>query len=68
MGKDGKYYQKREQETSGIEKASDHLTGRAGLALLVSYLHSIDIFPLVNRFFGSIRRYSKRIEIFELFK
>ena len=68
MDKDSRYYRKREQEISGIEKTSERLTGRAGLALFVSYLHTIDIFPLVDRFFGSIRKNRKGVKVFELFK
>jgi hypothetical protein len=68
MNRNSKNYRKKELEISAIEMTSDRLTGRAGLALFVAYLHQIRIFPLIDRFFGSIRKSSKGVEVFELFK
>jgi len=68
MNKDNINYRKRELEISAIEITSDRLTGRAGLALFVAYLHQIQIFPVIDRFFGSMRKSKKGVEIFELIK
>lgn len=57
-----------ELKISAIEITNDRLTGRAGLALFVTYLHQVSIFPLIDRFFGSIRKSRKGIAVFELFK
>jgi hypothetical protein len=43
------------------------LTGRAGLSLFVSYLHNIDIFPLIDRLFSTIRKSKKGLPVFEIF-
>ena len=68
MSKNNKNYRKKELEISAIEKTSERLTGRAGLALFVAYLHQIQIFPMIDRFFGSMRKSRKGFEIFELIK
>ena len=68
MNKNSKNYRKKELKISGVEITSDRLTGRAGLALFVDYLHQIQIFPLIDRFFGSMRKNKKGVEVFELFK
>lgn len=68
MSKNSKNYRKRELRISAIEKTSERLTGRAGLTLFVSYLHSISLFPLLDRLFGSIRKSKKGVAVFEIFK
>ena len=68
MNKNSKNYRKKELKISAIEMTSDRLTGRAGLTLFVAYLHRIDIFPIFDRFFGSIRKSQKGLEIFEIIK
>jgi hypothetical protein len=68
MDKNSKSYRKMELKISAIEITNDRLTGRAGLALFVTYLHQVSIFPLIDRFFGSIRKSRKGIAVFELFK
>lgn len=68
MAQNSKIYRKKELQISEVEKTSERLTGRAGLALFVAYLHSIEIFPLIDRFFGTIRKSKKGLEVFELFK
>lgn len=68
MNQNSRNYRKKELEIDAIEMTSDRLTGRAGLALFVAYLHQIRIFPLIDRFFGSIRKSKKGVEIFELIK
>jgi len=68
MNENSKNYRKKKLKISAIEKTSERLTGRAGVALIVAYLHHIEIFPRIDRFFGSIRKSKKGIEICELFK
>ena len=68
MNKNTKNYQKKESKISGIETTSERLTGRAGLVLFVAYLHQIQIFPIIDRFFGSMRKSRKGVDIFELIK
>lgn len=68
MSKYTKKYRQAEQKIHRIETTTDCLTGRAGLALFVAYLHSIQIFNWFDRWFGSIRKSRKGIGIPELFK
>ncbi|MEN8251837.1 MAG: IS1380 family transposase [Bacteroidota bacterium] len=68
MKRYSKDYRKKELKISTIEMTNERLTGRAGLTLFVAYLHQIGIFPLLDRYFGSIRKSRKGIAIFELFK
>lgn len=68
MNTNSKNFRKKELQISAIQITSERLTGRAGLALFVAYLHRIEIFPQLDRLFGSIRKSSKGIEVFELFK
>jgi hypothetical protein len=68
MAQDSKKYRKSELQISEISTTSEKLSGRAGLALFVAYLHTIEIFPLIDRFFGTIRKTKKGLGIFELFK
>ena len=68
MKRYSKNYRKKELKISAIEMTNERLTGRAGLALFVAYLHQIEIYPLLDRYFGSIRKSRKGIAIFELFK
>lgn len=68
MNKRSKNYRKKKLQICKIEETSDRLTGRAGLALFVVYLHKIEIFPLIDKFFGTIRKNKKGTAIVELFK
>ena len=68
MSKHSKNYRKNELKIRRIEATSDRLTGRAGLALFVAYLHGIEIFDRFDRWFGSIRKNRKGLTITELFK
>ena len=68
MAENSKKYRKKELQICAIEKTSERLTGRAGLSLFVSYLHNIDIFPLIDRCFSTIRKTKKGLPIFEIFK
>jgi hypothetical protein len=66
MAQNSKKYRKKELQISQIEKTYDRLTGRAGLALFMEYLHAIEIFAWLQRFFGTIRKNRKGLCIFEL--
>jgi len=68
MSKNNKNYRKKKLEISAIEITTERLTGRAGLALFVAYLHQIQIFPMFDKLFGSIRKNKKGVEVFELIK
>lgn len=68
MSQNTKKYRKKESEISTIETTDERLTARAGLALFVAYLYQIQIFPIIDRFFGSMRKSKKGVEIFELIK
>jgi hypothetical protein len=68
MKENSRNYRKKELKIGAIETTNECLTGRAGLALFVAYLHQIQVFPLIDRFFGSIRKSKKGIDVFELFK
>ena len=50
-----------------VEITSDTLTGRGGLALFSRYLRSIDLFPHLDRLFGSLRKSSKGLAVTTLF-
>ena len=68
MSKHSKNYRQNELKIRRIEATSDRLTGRSGLALVVTYLHGIEIFDWFDRWFGSIRKSRKGLPITELFK
>jgi hypothetical protein len=68
MRNHSKKFRKTELQIRRIQATSDRLTGRAGLALFVSYLHGIQVFEWFERWFGSIRRNRKGLAIAELFK
>jgi hypothetical protein len=58
--------EKTEIDRVGI--TSDKLTSRAGLTFLVHYLETIDIYSLLERYFGSVRQSAKGIPVKEAFK
>jgi hypothetical protein len=68
MNNDSKKYRQKKLQISRIEKTSDRLTGRAGLSLFVAYMHGSGIFPILDHYFGSIRKSQKGLAVFELFK
>jgi len=51
-----------------IEKTSDTLSDRAGLALFTRYLSKIGIYPKLTKYFGSMRKSKKGIPIENTFK
>lgn len=68
MKENSRHYRQKEHKIYAIETTNERLTKRSGMALFVEYLHLIQIFPLFDRYFGSIRKSKKSIEVFELFK
>jgi hypothetical protein len=68
MGNHSKKDRRTELKIRRIEASPDRLTGRAGLALFVAYLHGIQVFDWVERWFGTIRKNRKGLCIPELFK
>ena len=51
----------------GIEITSDTLPGRGGLALFSRYVRNLEIFPHLDRLFGSMRKSSKGLPVTTLF-
>ena len=50
-----------------VESTKDTLSGRGGLALFVRYLSGIGIYPILQRFFGPLRKSKKGLPIWNLF-
>ena len=67
MIKDTRFHDKKEQKISAIQPTDERMTGRAGLALFEAYVRNIQILPLIDRWFGSMRKNSKGLAITELF-
>ncbi|MFH1414797.1 MAG: transposase [Elusimicrobiota bacterium] len=51
-----------------IGTTTDYLTSRGGLAFVNRYIESINIYPLLKRYFGSMRKTCKGLPINELYK
>ena len=51
-----------------IEITHDNLTGRGGLSLFARYLRQIDLFPHLDRLFGTVRKNGKGVSVREMFK
>ena len=51
-----------------IGVTNDILTGRGGIALFVKYLNSTEIYPLLESFFGGIRKNNKGLRVWNIFK
>ena len=51
-----------------IGVTDDTLTGRGGMALFVKYLSGVEIYPLLQSFFGGIRRNNKGLPVCNIFK
>lgn len=58
MTKNTRFQQKKEQKISAIQPTD---WGRAGLTLFAAYLQRIDLLPVLERMFGSMRKNSKGI-------
>lgn len=52
----------------GVDVTNDTLTGRGGLALFARYLEGIDIFSLLLGTFNGLRKSSKGLPVWNLFK
>lgn len=67
MNKNTRIRQNKKQHIQEILPTDDQLTGRAGLSLFALYLRSIQLFPIIDRLFGTLRKNSKGLPISELF-
>lgn len=61
-------FQAIDERIDDVAITSDRLTGRGGLALFSRYLSSIDVFPHLERLFGSMRKSGKGLPVSVLFK
>ncbi len=61
-------HQQKKNKIDRIEPTSENPTGRAGLTPWVRYLERLNIYQLLDRYFGSIRKSSKGIRGTEAFK
>jgi hypothetical protein len=53
---------------TNIGVTNDTLTGRGGMNLFVKYLSSVDIYPILEGFFGGVRRNNKGLPVWNIFK
>lgn len=67
MAKDSRNQDKKKNDISAIVPTDEKLTSRAGLGLYAGYLRRIELFPMIDRWFGSMRKNRKGIAINELF-
>jgi hypothetical protein len=51
-----------------IESTKAKITGRGGISLFVRYLNGIGIFPLMEKWFGSVRKSRKGLSVGNMFK
>ena len=51
-----------------IGVTNDTLTGRGGMALFVRYLSNVEIYPLLQRLFGNIRKNNKGLPVWNIYK
>jgi len=64
----GQYSPNSNRKIDSISTTSDTLTSRGGLALFVKYLTHLDLFPLLERWFGSLRKSRKGTPVVQIFK
>jgi hypothetical protein len=57
-----------DQRINKIDETSDTITGRGGLALFSRYLETIGIFTILVNHFGHLRKSSKGLAIWKIFK
>lgn len=67
MAKKSRNQDKKKNDISAIVPTDEKLTSRAGLGLYAGYLRRIELFPMIDRWFGSMRKNRKGIAINELF-
>lgn len=66
MAKDTSIQQKKELQISAIQATDERLTGGAGLALFALYIDRINLLPVLDQLFGSIRKNAKGIPVTNL--
>lgn len=67
MEKDTTFDYKNKQIIDAIESTDESITSRAGLALFVQYLQGIQLMPIIEGMFGSMRKSRKGIGVTSLF-
>ena len=67
MEKDTTIQDKKKQKIDAIEPSDEHLTSRAGLALFAQYLQSIQLMPVLEKMFASMRKNKKGIAVTDFF-
>ncbi len=67
MAKDSKNSRKKDHHISSIGITNDCLTNRAGLALFSTYLQSIQLIPMMEKMFGSMRKNKKGVPVVDMF-
>jgi hypothetical protein len=65
MSKNKRIRQNKKQQIQGILPINVKFTGRAGLSLFALYLRRIQLFPNIDRMFGTMRKNSKVLPIKE---
>ena len=67
MAKNSRNQHKKKDEINVIVPIDEKLTSRAGLGLYAGYFRSIELFPMTDRLFSTMRKNRKSIAINELF-
>ena len=67
MGKYTKNSRKKDHHISSIASTNDCLTNRGGLTFFAAYLQSIQLIPIMEKMFGSIRKNKKGVPVDDLF-
>jgi hypothetical protein len=67
MAKYTKNSRKKDHHISSITSTNDCLTNRAGLTFFAAYLQSIQLIPIMEKMFCSIRKNKKGIPVVDLF-
>jgi hypothetical protein len=60
--------QKSKIKIDKIGITTETITARGGLAFIVRYIEKINVYPLLERYFGTIRKSGKGLPVNELFK
>ena len=66
--KKGRKKKNKECIINNVGTTSDTLTSRGGLTLFVKYINGIGILPILLKFFGSIRKTEKGLDVSTIFK
>lgn len=62
MAKDTSISAKKKEQIQAIEATDDQLTTRSCLSLFAIYLRSIQLFPIIERLFGKLRKSIIRVK------